>query len=109
VTKLFVCTCTLAAWLPGSPGHAAEPPFTVPPSPPIATATPSKEKSSYSEVIVDGPYIAITFDDGPDKKNTPKLLDLLAAKQIKATRLAILAGLQTGEQELKPPVLPFFL
>jgi len=36
-------------------------------------------------VKVDGPYIAMTFDDGPNPKNTPKLLDLLAARHIKAT------------------------
>src|SRR5213080_295315 len=34
---------------------------------------------------VDGPYVAMTFDDGPSAKLTPKLLDLLAAHHIKAT------------------------
>ena len=42
-------------------------------------------KFTWSSVKVDGPYIAMTFDDGPNPKNTPKLLDLLAAKHIKAT------------------------
>lgn len=57
------------------------------PSPSVTTATltPSTERSSYSYVHVDGPYIAITFDDGPHAKNTPRLLDLLAARHIKAT------------------------
>jgi peptidoglycan-N-acetylglucosamine deacetylase len=36
-------------------------------------------------VHVDGPYIAITFDDGPHATLTPKLLDLLAARKVKAT------------------------
>ncbi len=36
-------------------------------------------------IHVDGPYIALTFDDGPSAKLTPKLLDLLAAHHIKAT------------------------
>lgn len=31
------------------------------------------------------PLVAITFDDGPNKKITPKMLDLLAKYQIKAT------------------------
>jgi peptidoglycan/xylan/chitin deacetylase (PgdA/CDA1 family) len=34
---------------------------------------------------VDGPYIAMTFDDGPHAVNTPKLLDLAAKKHIKLT------------------------
>ncbi|MEI8340042.1 MAG: polysaccharide deacetylase family protein [Verrucomicrobiota bacterium] len=46
---------------------------------------PQKSTYGYSSVYVDGPYIAMTFDDGPDPKLTPKLLDLLKAKGIKAT------------------------
>lgn len=42
-------------------------------------------KISFSEVNVDGPYIAMTFDDGPSRVNTPKLLDLAAKKHIKLT------------------------
>lgn len=40
---------------------------------------------TFDWVHVDGPYIALTFDDGPSAKLTPKLLDLLAAHHIKAT------------------------
>src|SRR5467141_4818961 len=40
---------------------------------------------TFSSVHVDGPYIAMTFDDGPSAMLTPKLLDLLAAHHIKAT------------------------
>lgn len=36
-------------------------------------------------IHVDGPYVALTFDDGPSGKLTPKLLDLLAAHHIKVT------------------------
>jgi len=50
-----------------------------PPSPPI----------TFSWIHVDGPYIAMTFDDGPSDKLTPKLLDLLAARHIKATFFVI--------------------
>jgi peptidoglycan/xylan/chitin deacetylase (PgdA/CDA1 family) len=42
-------------------------------------------KVSYSSVHVNGPYIAITFDDGPHRVNTPKLLNLLRERNIKAT------------------------
>jgi peptidoglycan/xylan/chitin deacetylase (PgdA/CDA1 family) len=44
---------------------------------------------TFSWVHVDGPYIAMTFDDGPNPTLTPKLLDLLAAHHIKATFFVI--------------------
>jgi peptidoglycan/xylan/chitin deacetylase (PgdA/CDA1 family) len=31
------------------------------------------------------PYVAMTFDDGPHPQNTPRLLDMLRARNIKAT------------------------
>lgn len=40
---------------------------------------------SFSRVMVSGNYIAITFDDGPHPQNTPRLLDMLRARNIKAT------------------------
>lgn len=40
---------------------------------------------SYSSVQTDKPVLAITFDDGPHPVNTPKLLDILAQRNIKAT------------------------
>jgi peptidoglycan-N-acetylglucosamine deacetylase len=56
------------------------------------TATPGPslnrriaEKITFSEVNVDGPYIAMTFDDGPHATNTPKLLDMAAQRHIKLT------------------------
>jgi peptidoglycan/xylan/chitin deacetylase (PgdA/CDA1 family) len=42
-------------------------------------------KQGYSAINVDGPFIAITFDDGPHATNTPRLLRMLAQRQIKAT------------------------
>jgi peptidoglycan-N-acetylglucosamine deacetylase len=53
---------------------------------PAATAEPG---ITFDWVHVDGPYIAMTFDDGPSGKLTPKLLDLLAAHHIKATFFVI--------------------
>ncbi|MEQ1354196.1 MAG: polysaccharide deacetylase family protein [Candidatus Acidiferrum sp.] len=63
-------------------------------APALATATPTPVTSSspaisYSAVHVDGPFIAMTFDDGPSEKLTPQLLDLLAAHHIKATFFVI--------------------
>jgi peptidoglycan/xylan/chitin deacetylase (PgdA/CDA1 family) len=46
---------------------------------------PSIEKITFSEVNVDGPYIAMTFDDGPHATNTPKLLEMAAKRHIKLT------------------------
>ncbi|MEO5914584.1 MAG: polysaccharide deacetylase family protein [Luteolibacter sp.] len=40
---------------------------------------------SFSRVMVSGNYIAMTFDDGPHPQNTPRLLDMLRARNIKAT------------------------
>ena len=50
------------------------------------TPAPPKEPAiTFNSVHVDGPYIAMTFDDGPSATLTPKLLDILAAHHIKAT------------------------
>src|SRR4029077_16688189 len=54
------------------------------------TPAPPKEPAiTFNSVHVDGPYIAMTFDDGPSATLTPKLLDLLAAHHIKATFFVI--------------------
>jgi peptidoglycan/xylan/chitin deacetylase (PgdA/CDA1 family) len=52
---------------------------------PKAAPTPTEPPITFSSVHVDGPYIALTFDDGPNATLTPKLLDLLAARHLKAT------------------------
>lgn len=46
-------------------------------------------KTTYSQCHVDGPYIAMTFDDGPHVENTPRLLDMLKERGIKATFFVI--------------------
>jgi peptidoglycan/xylan/chitin deacetylase (PgdA/CDA1 family) len=51
--------------------------------------TATEQNITFSSVHVDGPYIAMTFDDGPSATLTPKLLDLLAAHHIKATFFVI--------------------
>lgn len=40
---------------------------------------------SFSSVRNDGNFIALTFDDGPHPKNTPRLLDILRQRNIRAT------------------------
>jgi peptidoglycan/xylan/chitin deacetylase (PgdA/CDA1 family) len=48
-------------------------------------AAASEPQITWSSVRVNGPYIAMTFDDGPSAKLTPKLLDLLAERHIHVT------------------------
>ena len=49
----------------------------------------AEPRITFNSVYVDGPYIAMTFDDGPSATLTPKLLDLLATHHIKATFFVI--------------------
>ncbi|WP_338285936.1 polysaccharide deacetylase family protein [Luteolibacter sp. LG18] len=51
----------------------------------LSSNFPKGTSISYSRVNVAGKYIAITFDDGPHASNTPRLLDMLRARNIKAT------------------------
>jgi peptidoglycan/xylan/chitin deacetylase (PgdA/CDA1 family) len=39
----------------------------------------------YTHVRTNQPYLAMTFDDGPSAEYTPRLLDLLKARHLKAT------------------------
>ena len=56
------------------------------PSPTKPKTAPEPEpKTTISSVHVDGSYIALTFDDGPNQKLTPRLLDLLAEHHIHVT------------------------
>jgi peptidoglycan-N-acetylglucosamine deacetylase len=74
---------TALAQEPTTPAPADKPSAaaTRPKPPPSPTAPPI----TINSVHVDGPYIALTFDDGPSAVLTPKLLDLLAARHLKAT------------------------
>src|SRR6266550_6242671 len=103
---LFDCAATLSfavalaaqpapATKPAIPAHSIEaPPKAVSPNAekeaaPKSPAAPKEPAISFNSVHVDGPYIAMTFDDGPSAVLTPKLLDLLAAHHIKATFFVI--------------------
>lgn len=77
-------TNSVPASSPAAPAAAAESP-----APTYANVQPPRPtagvKHSYTACEVAGPYIAMTFDDGPSAKLTPKLLDMLKARGIKAT------------------------
>ena len=68
--------------VPPSPAQGDSTPVMQAPAPAITTGT---KRSSYNSCNVDGPYIALTFDDGPHPTLTPKLLDILKEKGVKAT------------------------
>jgi len=82
---LFFCFATLSFTL----GLGAEPTPAKRATARETRATPEEPGITFNSVHVDGPYIAMTFDDGPSATLTPKLLDLLAAHDIKATFFVI--------------------
>jgi len=55
------------------------------PDMPFSPNFPSNMGVSFSRVPVSGKYVAMTFDDGPHPQNTPRLLDILRARNVKAT------------------------
>jgi peptidoglycan/xylan/chitin deacetylase (PgdA/CDA1 family) len=73
------------------------PPATTPAAaeqlPPESVANPQPPRTgpqiTFNSVYVEEPYVAITFDDGPHATLTPKLLDMLAARKLKATFFVI--------------------
>jgi peptidoglycan/xylan/chitin deacetylase (PgdA/CDA1 family) len=77
--------CLLSRQIACAQNQPAEP--SEPRQAPAPTAAPSTSgpQITFNSVHVDGPYIAMTFDDGPNATLTPKLLDLLAKNRMKAT------------------------
>jgi peptidoglycan/xylan/chitin deacetylase (PgdA/CDA1 family) len=86
--------CALFFLVPVTVAFAQQP--SPSPARPIAPPVP-EQKTTVSSVHVDGPYIALTFDDGPNEKLTPRLLDLLAQHHIHATFFVI------GENAVQHP------
>ena len=62
-----------------------QPSLAEPMATPPAVASNGLRSASYSSCQVDGSYIAMTFDDGPHPRLTPRLLDMLKARSIRAT------------------------
>lgn len=54
-------------------------------SSPTATNVAGPTYGIYTHVRTNQPYLAMTFDDGPSAECTPRLLDLLKARHLKAT------------------------
>lgn len=55
------------------------------PVPAPVVKAPASSQITFSQCHVDGPYIAMTFDDGPHGSQTPRLLKMLKERNIKAT------------------------
>ncbi len=79
---------------PATPAPATPAPAPATPPPVPATALPADAsapplpgapKITFSQCHVDGPYVAMTFDDGPHGANTPRLLEMLKQRKIHAT------------------------
>jgi len=73
---------------PSTPTPAAPAPAPASPAPAADAKAPAPAgapKITFSQCHVDGPYIAMTFDDGPHTQNTPRLLDMLKERHIHAT------------------------
>ncbi len=79
------CAAPNAATPSATPAAPAIPPAAESSLPPSTPAPVAKPKSTYSQCNVEGPFIAITFDDGPHAENTPRLLDMLKQRGLKAT------------------------
>ncbi len=58
-------------------------------------------KSLHSNKSIDSPFVSITFDDGPNTKYTPRVLDLLMKHQAKATFFCIGQQLEKHPEILK--------
>ena len=58
-------------------------------------------KSLHSNKNIDSPFVSITFDDGPNTKYTPRVLDLLMKHQAKATFFCIGQQLEKHPEILK--------
>lgn len=59
---------------------------------------------TFTRVPVAGKYIAITYDDGPTPQNTPRLLDMLRERNIKATFYVIGRSVDVYPQVLRRTV-----
>ena len=91
----FLSTQTARAQQPAAPQVPSPQPPVVPPAgeqvrpaepvAPAASKAPAGPQITFNSVYVDQPYIAMTFDDGPHATLTPKLLDMLATRRLKAT------------------------
>lgn len=82
-------SCSSTRKKPGGPAPVITPPRgPLPPNfanGPVPRALPPGIRVSFSSCHAPGPYAAMTYDDGPHPSLTPRLLDMLAQWNLKAT------------------------
>ena len=74
------------------------------PDMPYSADFPGSAGITFSRVPVSGNYVALTFDDGPHPQNTPRLLDILRARNVKATFYVIGRSVDLYPQVLRRTV-----
>lgn len=85
VLMLSGCATSQKGKKKGAEGAAIPAPHQDPRMQPRQLPTSVGNKDSYSSVHTSLPFVALTFDDGPHPTNTPRLLDILRARNVKAT------------------------
>ena len=75
----------LATGVPSSPEMPMEIRRAIAVDETASVVAPPVTKIVFTRCAVPAPVIAITFDDGPNPDHTPRLLDMLKARNIKAT------------------------
>lgn len=98
---------TASVRTPANPNYRTPPvQGPVPRNPDIAQSANFSKSSgiTFTRVPVSGNFIAITFDDGPHPQNTPRLLDILRARNVKATFYVIGRSVDTHPQIVRRTV-----
>jgi peptidoglycan/xylan/chitin deacetylase (PgdA/CDA1 family) len=80
-------TAFLAVFVPLAAfcANPALPTTAAPKNTPSKSSEATAPKTTFSQCHVTGNYVALTFDDGPSPENTPRLLDMLRKRGLKAT------------------------
>jgi peptidoglycan/xylan/chitin deacetylase (PgdA/CDA1 family) len=81
----FFVLFSVISWAGAEETPAAGPSPSPSPSASPESSSGASKPATWFSVNVDGPYIAMTFDDGPSPETTPRLLDILKQRNIKAT------------------------
>ena len=82
---LPLIACSLTACAAGQPAATAPDAGYGQPITPSPESVKGQARITFTNCHVEGPYIAITFDDGPSASQTPRLLKMLKERGIKAT------------------------
>jgi peptidoglycan/xylan/chitin deacetylase (PgdA/CDA1 family) len=101
VDAMTLSSLLLAALLEVAPPAAAIPPKSGPSEPSTPGAAAAAPKTSHTVFQVATNAIALTFNDGPHAKNTPRLLDILKERGVKATFFLIGQNVAANPQIVK--------